>query len=286
MARVVLENVRVDFPIYATQRSLRSVLFNRATGGLIQRQGKKQDRVVVRALSDVSMTLEDGDRLGLIGHNGSGKSTLLKVLAGIYEPIEGRLLVEGVVTPLFDDAGLDTEDSGYQNIFTAGLLLGMSREEIESRIADRGAERAWRVSVSAGAYLFGRNEHAARFLNGDQPRARHPADGRRHSRRRCAICRTSGAAAERFHRAKPHHGGGQSFRQMIRAMCNKAAPMQAGRIIALGSVDEIGDQYEAMVFGASAKKVAGLSKGSELELEAELEPETGPDPEVSVLTPV
>ena len=40
--------------------------------------------------------------LGLIGHNGSGKSTLLKVIAGIYEPIEGRFMVEGAVTPLFD----------------------------------------------------------------------------------------------------------------------------------------------------------------------------------------
>ena len=50
MARVVLENVRVDFPIYATQRNLRTAIFNRATGGLIQRQGKNQDRVVVKAL--------------------------------------------------------------------------------------------------------------------------------------------------------------------------------------------------------------------------------------------
>src|ERR1700681_1204135 len=137
MAKVVLENVRVDFPIYATQRNLRAVIFNRATGGLIRRQGKNQNRVVVTALSGVSMTLEDGDRVGLIGHNGSGKSTLLKVLAGIYEPIEGRLMVEGAVTPLFDMMpGLDPEDSGYENILTAGLLLGLSREEIETKIPE------------------------------------------------------------------------------------------------------------------------------------------------------
>src|ERR1700722_16655589 len=102
MARVVLDNVRVDFPIYATQRNLRAAIFNRATGGLIQRQGKNHNRVVVSALAGVSMTIEDGDRVALIGHNGSGKSTLLKVIAGIYEPIEGRVMVEGDVTPLFD----------------------------------------------------------------------------------------------------------------------------------------------------------------------------------------
>ena len=102
MAAMVLENVRVDFPIYGTQRNLRTALFQRAAGGLIQHEGKNHERVVVKALVDVSMKLEEGDRLALIGHNGSGKSTLLKVMAGIYEPIAGRVLAEGRVTPLFD----------------------------------------------------------------------------------------------------------------------------------------------------------------------------------------
>jgi ABC-type polysaccharide/polyol phosphate transport system ATPase subunit len=138
MARVVLENVGVDFPIYgAQQRSLRTALFQRATGGLIQREGKNQERVIVRALADVSFKLEEGDRLGLVGHNGSGKSTLLKVIAGIYEPIAGRLLVDGRVTPLFDMMpGLDVEDTGYENIFTSGMLLGMSRDLIESKVPE------------------------------------------------------------------------------------------------------------------------------------------------------
>jgi ABC-type polysaccharide/polyol phosphate transport system ATPase subunit len=94
MVKVVVENACVDFSIYAMQQYLRKVLFDRATGSLIRRQGKKQDRVVVIALSAVSMTLEDGDRLGLIGRNGSGKSTLLKVLAGIYKPVAGRTLAQ------------------------------------------------------------------------------------------------------------------------------------------------------------------------------------------------
>jgi len=83
------------------------------------------------------MTLAEGDRLGLIGHNGSGKSTLLRVIAGIYEPIEGRVLVEGRVTPLFDTMpGLDPEDNGYENIITTGLLFGLSRDEIEKKISN------------------------------------------------------------------------------------------------------------------------------------------------------
>src|SRR3954463_915976 len=62
-------NIRVDFPIYGASRSLRTTIFQRAAGGLIFRAGKKQERVVVRALNDVSLRLEDNDRLGLIGHN-------------------------------------------------------------------------------------------------------------------------------------------------------------------------------------------------------------------------
>src|SRR6266404_5832864 len=114
MARVVLKDVDLDFPIYGTQhRSLRNAIYQRSTGGKIQRDGENSDRVVVKALSGISMRLEEGDRLGLIGHNGAGKSTLLKAIAGIYEPNQGSLLVEGRVTPLFDMMpGLDVEDSG------------------------------------------------------------------------------------------------------------------------------------------------------------------------------
>lgn len=138
MARVELKNIRVDFPIYGTQHlSLRNAIYRRATGGAIQRDSQNKDRMVVRALSGISMNLVQGDRLGLIGHNGAGKSTLLKAIAGIYEPVSGSIMVEGRVTPLFDMMpGLDVEDTGYENIFTSGMLLGMSREFIEQKIPE------------------------------------------------------------------------------------------------------------------------------------------------------
>src|SRR5262245_37876493 len=131
MTSVVVDNVSVDFPIYGAQRSFRKVLFQRATGGFLQRGDRHHhDRMVVKALIDISFELKEGDRLALVGHNGSGKSTLLKVLAGVYEPIKGRVLVEGKVTPLFDTMpGLDAEDNGYENIVTAGLLVSRSRHD-------------------------------------------------------------------------------------------------------------------------------------------------------------
>ena len=56
-------------------------------GGKIGTEGKVP---IIEALHDITLSLKDGDRVGLVGHNGAGKSTLLRLLAGIYEPTRGR----------------------------------------------------------------------------------------------------------------------------------------------------------------------------------------------------
>jgi len=135
MASLILDNVIVDFPIYGAQKSFRSAL-RAATGGLIRREGADR-RITVRALEHFSLTVKHGDRLGIIGHNGAGKSTLLRVCAGVYEPSEGRVHIEGKVSPLFNASpGLDPDDTGYENIITCGLFLGMTREEIAQKTPD------------------------------------------------------------------------------------------------------------------------------------------------------
>ena len=138
-ANIRLEGVTVDFPIYSARtRSLKTSLLHKGTGGRI---GNNAESVLcVRALEDVSLTIEHGDRVGLVGRNGSGKTTLLRVLAGVYEPPQGRVWRQGRVTSLFDvGLGIDHETTGYENIMTCGLLLGLTPEEIQNRMEEIAA---------------------------------------------------------------------------------------------------------------------------------------------------
>jgi homopolymeric O-antigen transport system ATP-binding protein len=129
MARVIVNDLSVDFPIYhGNSRSLKRTVFAAASGRL---QTDAKHRVVVNALRDISLTLHSGDRLGLIGSNGAGKTTLLRTLAGIYEPVLGRVEVDGRVGALLDpNLGMNPELTGRENIALRGLYNGMPNEAI------------------------------------------------------------------------------------------------------------------------------------------------------------
>jgi lipopolysaccharide transport system ATP-binding protein len=128
-----VENVTLDYPIYTvTAQSLRSTVFNAAVGG---RMYQKSASPVVRALSGVSFSITEGDRLALLGHNGSGKTTLLKVIAGIYEPTVGRVTVHGSLTStIAAGAGLDMELTGLENIRNLATTRLVPRKLIEDKM--------------------------------------------------------------------------------------------------------------------------------------------------------
>jgi ABC-2 type transport system ATP-binding protein/lipopolysaccharide transport system ATP-binding protein len=132
MVSIALSNVSLQFPLYqGSSRSLKRTLLG------VANVGREKNRVVVRALEDVSLSIGRGERIGLIGHNGAGKTTLLRVLAGVYEPSQGRVEIDGQVRALLDfSLGLDVDATGYENIFMRGLYLGLHPSEIRRLVPE------------------------------------------------------------------------------------------------------------------------------------------------------
>jgi lipopolysaccharide transport system ATP-binding protein len=86
------------------------------------------------ALRDVSLDIERGETVGLIGRNGAGKTTLLKLISRITEPTDGRVLLKGRVGSLLEvGTGFHPELTGRENVYLSGSILGLRRTEIDQR---------------------------------------------------------------------------------------------------------------------------------------------------------
>ena len=131
MTRLTAENLSLVHPI-TTIGSGNGGTDSTRTDNLVR---NRKGRIVgVRALSDVSFDLAEGDRIGIVGSNGSGKTTLLRVLAGILPPDQGRVLTEGRATNLINiNLGMKNDATGHRNITLQGLAAGRSLDEIETR---------------------------------------------------------------------------------------------------------------------------------------------------------
>lgn len=123
VSRITLEHVYITFPA--------------VRGGAVRTTDGSNG---FNALSDISLNINSGDRVGLVGKNGSGKSTLLRVMAGIYPPTNGCVEVEGKISSLFNmGLGMQIEYSGIRNIHLSNLLGGVAKKDRAAAVADVAA---------------------------------------------------------------------------------------------------------------------------------------------------
>ena len=129
MARIELEHLNLTFRV-RQERSVRLKDF------ILKRMflPSRNPVMEVRALQDINLRIDQGDRIGFIGHNGAGKSTMLKLLAGIYQPTSGHRLVEGRISSLFDIAlGFEGEANGWENIAYRSYLQGETPASVRAK---------------------------------------------------------------------------------------------------------------------------------------------------------
>lgn len=97
-------------------------------------EGKYRHPAKKIVLDNIDLTIECGEKIGIIGGNGAGKSTMLKLISGILQPTSGSVRIRGKVAPLIElGAGFDSDLSVRDNIVLYGVMLGYSQEEMRSR---------------------------------------------------------------------------------------------------------------------------------------------------------
>ena len=99
------------------------------------RKGGVKKAELIRAVNDVSFTVNKGEILGIVGRNGSGKTTLLRSIAGIFQPDEGTIDTKGNrVSLMAIGIGFNPNNTGRENILKSGMLLGCDLEYVKEHM--------------------------------------------------------------------------------------------------------------------------------------------------------
>lgn len=125
MSSIELRNVSLDYLVKTGSNSIK-----RSALHILNSCFKKStdSRTIIsnstyRALNNINLQINKGERIGLLGKNGAGKSTLLRVLAKIYQPNLGHIEINGKISNLFDvSSGMNIESTGYENILNLAII--------------------------------------------------------------------------------------------------------------------------------------------------------------------
>jgi ABC-2 type transport system ATP-binding protein len=203
------------------------------------------------ALKDINLTVEKGDRVGILGFNGAGKSTLLKVIAGVLKPTEGTVSVSGVVAPMLElGAGFDSNYSGKENIYLYGATMGYSRKFIAKKFDEivEFSELQNFMNVPVKNYSSGMRARLGFAIASavepdililDEVLSVGDAKFRKKSEAKIMSMFDKGVTVLFV---------SHSVDQVLK-ICNKAIILDHGKIIASGEATEICDEYNKMVSG-------------------------------------
>ena len=199
------------------------------------------------ALKHVSLIVERGDVIGIIGHNGAGKSTLMKVIAGIMKPTEGKVETHGNIVPMLElGSGFDMELSGRENIYLNGAVLGYSKKFLNQKYREilEFSELGDFIEAPLRTYSSGMLARLAfsiasmvepEILIVDEILSVGDADFRKKSQNRMMELMAGGTTVFFV-----SHTIAQ-----IKELCNKVLWLEHGRAAAFGETMEICEKYEA-----------------------------------------
>jgi lipopolysaccharide transport system ATP-binding protein len=131
-AAIWVDKLSKQYQIGHANLSLREHITNLMTLDFLR---KKPEEDTLWALRDVSLTIQHGETVGIIGRNGAGKSTLLKILSKITYPTYGAMGIDGRVISLLEvGTGFHDELTGRENIYLNGSILGMPKKEVKRQL--------------------------------------------------------------------------------------------------------------------------------------------------------
>lgn len=139
MSSIKLNNVSLDYIIKNGSNSIKKSAIH-LLNNCFRKSANTQFAVknsTYRALDNINLEINKGDRIGLLGRNGAGKSTLLRVLAKVYQTNIGKIEINGKICSLFDvSSGMNTESTGYENIVNLATMRRISKKNIPALVKD------------------------------------------------------------------------------------------------------------------------------------------------------
>ncbi|XAZ30788.1 ATP-binding cassette domain-containing protein [Paenarthrobacter ureafaciens] len=128
---VVVDRATMEYRVVTTDSD--AVAQERRETSFFRRLTRRPNTVTVRALHELSLVVERGESVGIIGRNGSGKSTLMKLISGQIRPSSGAVFASSTPIMLGVNAALVGDLSGHQNVVLGCLAMGMSRREVKEK---------------------------------------------------------------------------------------------------------------------------------------------------------